>query len=50
MGTGNYRIITADVLTSTADRFIRWVKLDAIGPARYAELEQLGNAIIGVFK
>jgi hypothetical protein len=49
-GAGNYRIITADVPTSVADQFMRWVKLDAIGPARYVELEQLGNAVVGVFK
>jgi hypothetical protein len=49
-GAGNYRIITVDVPTSAAGQFMRWVKLDAIGPARYAELEQLGSAVIGVFK
>jgi hypothetical protein len=49
-GAGNYRIITADVPTTAADQFMRWVKLDAIGPARYAELEQLSDAIIRVFK
>jgi len=50
MGTGNFRIITADVPTRAASQFMRWSRLDAIGPAVHAELEQLEGAIVGVFK
>jgi len=40
-GQGGYRVISATVPDSAASQFMRWKSLDAIGPARYAELEQL---------
>ena len=45
-GAGNYRIISAELPTSTANQLMRWQRIDAIGPARYSELEQLTEAII----
>ena len=45
-GPGNYRIISAELPESTADQFMRWDRLDAIGPARYGELNQLTEAVV----
>ena len=35
-----------EIPTRIADNFERWEKLDNIGPARYAELEQLKDFVI----
>jgi hypothetical protein len=43
---GNYRIIEIELRGSVANNFMRWERLDGIGPARYAELEQLFDYII----
>jgi hypothetical protein len=40
-GKGNFRIIDAQIPTVKANEFMRWERLDNIGPARYAELDQL---------
>ena len=45
-GSGNFRIIQATIPTGVANTFMRWASLDGIGPARYAELEQLVNAVV----
>jgi RHS repeat-associated protein len=45
-GAGKFRLIQATVPTSVANTFLRWASLDNIGPARYAELEQLVNAVV----
>jgi hypothetical protein len=45
-GAGNYRIISVELSTSTADKLMRWERLDGIGAARYGELDQLTHAII----
>ena len=37
-GAGNFRIIEAKFPKGTADSFMRWERLDGIGPARYGEL------------
>jgi hypothetical protein len=46
LGHGNFRIISAELRSSVADQLMRWERLDAIGPARYAELNQLDEVII----
>jgi hypothetical protein len=43
-GAGNFKVIEAQFPKSTADAFMRWEKLDGIGPARYGELEQINAA------
>jgi hypothetical protein len=45
-GPGNFRIISAELPSSVANQLMRWERLDAIGPARYAELNQLAEVII----
>jgi len=51
-GQGGYRIISATVPESAASQFMRWESLDAIGPARYAELGQINipELVIGTVK
>jgi len=51
-GQGGYRIISATMPDSAASSFMRWESLDAIGPARYAELEQVNvpGLVIGTVK
>lgn len=48
-GAGNFRIIQADFPTSNANQFMRFERLDGIGPARFATFEQLGRPIISPF-
>jgi hypothetical protein len=50
MGKGNFRIVEAELPTSAADKLMRWERLDAIGPARYGELDQLVDAVIRIFR
>ncbi|MEW5976651.1 MAG: RHS repeat-associated core domain-containing protein [Acidobacteriota bacterium] len=45
-GAGNFRVLEVTVPTSEASKFMRWERLDGIGPARYGNLEQLSNAVI----
>lgn len=47
--TGAYRIVAVELTASVADGMIRWERLDGIGPARYAELSQLEDAIIRLY-
>lgn len=47
---GNFRIVAAEFPKAVADAFMRIGKLDGIGPARYAEIEQLGQFLIRVVK
>jgi RHS repeat-associated protein len=50
-GTDGFRIIDVRLPTVEANKLMRWnYDLDSIGPARYAELDQLKNAVIGVVK
>ena len=37
-GAGNFRVIEAQFPKGSADSFMRWDRLDCIGPARYGEL------------
>lgn len=41
-GVGNYRIIEVEVSEKTADQFFKLERLDNIGPAAFAEIDQLG--------
>ncbi len=45
-GKGAFKVIEARIPTVEAQKFMRWDRLDGIGPARYAELNQLRNATI----
>jgi hypothetical protein len=45
-GKGNFKIIDAQIPTVKANELMRWERLDNIGPARYAELDQLRGATI----
>lgn len=45
-GKGNFRIIDAELPTAKANELFRYESLDGIGPARYAELDQLKGAKI----
>jgi hypothetical protein len=42
-GLGNYRIIEVEAPEKIAEQFFRVDWLDNIGPAMYAELDELGN-------
>jgi hypothetical protein len=45
-GAGRYRVVEVEVPSSAADNFMRWERLDNIGPARYGELDELGNVVV----
>jgi hypothetical protein len=45
MGQGNYRIIQVEFPDVVADGFIRWQRLDGIGPARFATMDQLSKPL-----
>jgi hypothetical protein len=45
-GPGNFRVIEVELPKSVADKLPRRPRLDSIGPARYAELEQLDGAVV----
>lgn len=49
-GTKGFRIVDVRIPTAQANKFMRIERLDGIGPARYAELNQLSGAKIGVVK
>lgn len=43
-GAGNFKVIEAQFPKNAADSFMRWDKLDGIGPARYGELGPINAA------
>ena len=45
-GQTSFRLIQVELPTNVADQFYRWASLDGIGPTRFAEMEQLINAVI----
>jgi hypothetical protein len=45
-GPGQYRVVIVDIPEDVANSLFRIKKLDKIGPARYAELDKLTQAII----
>jgi hypothetical protein len=42
-GAGNFRIVEAQFPKSAADQFMRWERLDSIGPARFGTFKQMGR-------
>jgi hypothetical protein len=40
---GNPRVVSATFPRNVADQFMRWERLDGIGPARYGTMEQMKN-------
>lgn len=49
-GTKGFRIVDARIPTVEAAKFMRWERIDNIGPMRYATFEQLRSATVGVVK
>lgn len=45
-GAGRCRLVEVEVASNAADNLMRWERLDNIGPARYAELDELGNVAV----
>ncbi len=45
-GIGNHQIIQINLPEPEGAKMMRWEKLDGIGPARYATLDQLNNVKI----
>ncbi|MEO7974674.1 MAG: hypothetical protein ABIU84_13910, partial [Thermoanaerobaculia bacterium] len=45
-GSSPFRLVSADLPQSVAGNLMRWERLDGIGPARYAELDELLQAIV----
>jgi hypothetical protein len=45
-GKSVFKIVDAKIPTVQAERFMRWERLDHIGPAQFAELNQLKDAVI----
>jgi len=46
-GKGAFKIVDAKIPTVQAEKFMRFERVEGIGPARYAELHQLKDAVIG---
>lgn len=40
-GPNNFQLLKVEFPTSTADQFMRWPRLDGIGPARFGTFEQM---------
>jgi len=49
-GEVKFWIIAVELPQAKADKLIRWERLDGIGPARFAEIHELTNAVITVVK
>jgi hypothetical protein len=47
-GEGNFRIVAVKIPKKRADKFYTFPSLDGIGPARYAELDELADVMISV--
>ena len=45
-GPGNFQVLQADFPNSAAAQFMRWERLDGIGPARFGTYDQLGQPVI----
>jgi hypothetical protein len=45
-GAGNFRILEVEFTQVVADRFMRFGRLDGIGPARFGGLDELGRPAI----
>jgi len=42
-GEGNYEVVQVELSKNAANAFYRWERLDMIGPARFATMEQLDS-------
>jgi hypothetical protein len=47
-GAGNHQVIKVNIPKEIADQMMKWDKLDGIGPARYATLDQLQNVEVNI--
>ena len=47
-GVGNHQVVEISVTKLVAEQMMRWERLDGIGPARYATLDQLQNVKIEI--
>lgn len=47
-GAGQYRVIAVELPDDLCAQFHRWERLDRIGPARYAEIEQLRHVRVSI--
>jgi hypothetical protein len=45
---GPFRIVEVEVRADAARAFMRWKRLDGIGPARYAEISELETSVVRV--
>jgi hypothetical protein len=45
-GPGNFRILEAEFPKGVADRFMRFNRLDGIGPARFGRFDELNQPTI----
>jgi hypothetical protein len=45
-GAGNFRILQLEFPSSTADKLMRFERLDGIGPARFGTFDQIGQPTI----
>jgi hypothetical protein len=45
-GPGNFRILEVELPTVVADRFMRYPRLDGIGPARFGRFDELNQPAI----
>ena len=43
-GEGNFQLLKVEFPKTTADQFMRWERLDSIGPARFGTFEQMTTA------
>ncbi|HYC70588.1 MAG TPA: RHS repeat-associated core domain-containing protein [Opitutaceae bacterium] len=48
-GPGNFRIIQVDFNAAAANQFMRWERLDGIGPARFGTFDQMQPLFISPF-
>ncbi|MCE7986193.1 MAG: hypothetical protein DYG89_33875 [Caldilinea sp. CFX5] len=47
-GVGLYHVIAVELPDKVCAEFHRWERLDMIGPAQYAEIEQLRDVVVSV--
>jgi len=48
-GPGNFRVVQGEFSNSAADQFMRFDRLDGIGPARFGTYDQLGQPSISLW-
>lgn len=45
---GQYHVLAVELPDELCTQFHRWERLDRIGPARYAAIEQLRDVIVAI--